>query len=293
MTSVRVWIFKNQAKTWLLMGVLTAIIVLLGGAFGGVRGASVFLVVALVMNALTYWFSDRLALAMTKSRPLPEEKAPKLYATVRELSRRASIPMPRLYLTPSKQPNAFATGRNHKHAVLAVTEGILELLSPDELEGVLAHEIGHVRNRDILVGAIAAALAAGIMWLATIMRWGAVFGGRDSRNPIGLAGILIATILAPIAALLVQMAISRSREYNADATGAALLGNPEPLANALTKMEQAARSRPLAVSPAVSHLFIISPISQQFMRSLFTTHPPIKERVKRLRSLTGLGVGLL
>lgn len=293
MKSARAWIFQNQAKTWLLMAILTGILVVLGGAVGGVRGASAFLVIALIINALSYWYSDRLALAMTKARQLPEEEAPRLHSTIKELARRAGIPMPKVYITPSRQPNAFATGRNPANAALAVTQGITSLLSEDELEGVLAHEISHIRNRDILVGAVAAALAAAIMWMATMLRWGLAFGGRDERNPLSIAGIVVAAILAPIAALLVQMAISRSREYNADAGGAALLGNPEHLAMALAKMEQAARAVPQQVNPAVSHMFIINPVSGQMMMSLFSTHPPVKERIKRLRSLTGLGMGLI
>ena len=225
-------------------------------------------------------------LTNTGSYPVSEAEAPELYAMVRKLSQRAGLPMPKIYIQPSQQPNAFATGRNPSHSAVAVTEGLLRLLSPSELEGVLAHELAHIKNRDVLVGTIAAALAGAISMMANVLQWGAIFGmGRsdDEEEGGGMVGGLIMAIVAPIIAMIIQMAISRSREYMADATGAQIAGSPDGLSNALLKLESAAHRVPMAVNPATSHLFIINPLSGASIAKFFSTHPPIQERVERLR----------
>lgn len=282
-------------KTFVFLAALGGLLVLLGSALGpGLFGSAsagmvVFLGIAVVMNFATYWWSDKIVLKMTRSRPVTEQEAPWLYRIVRTLCASANMPMPGLYVMPASQPNAFATGRNPRRAAVAVTEGILEVLSEDELAGVLAHEISHVRNRDILVGAVAATVAAAITMLARMAMWGAMLGGgRDSRDsgPFGAIAMLLSWILAPIAALLIQMAVSRSRESQADATGAALLGDATPLANALIKIDAAAkRTPPLAVNPAVSHLFLHAPFRGQGVAKLFMSHPPLEQRLAQLREL--------
>jgi len=276
-------------KTGLLMGGLTILLVLFGSAVMGEGGAALFFLIALGINLFSYFFSDQMAIKMTGSYPVSEREAPELYATVRRLCQRAHLPMPRLYLTPSAQPNAFATGRNPQHAAVAVTEGLLRILNRPEIEGVLAHELAHIKNRDILISTIAAALAGAITMIANIVQWGAIFGlGRsddDEDGGLGMIGSLLMAILAPIAAMIIQLAISRSREYLADATGARIAGTPEGLAGALLKLEAAAQQIPMQLNPAASHMFIVNPLSGFSLSRLFSTHPPIAERVQRLKAM--------
>ncbi|AEG14670.1 zinc metalloprotease HtpX [Desulfofundulus sp. TPOSR] len=279
----------NNFRAWLLMGLLTVLLVLIGNAVAGSSGAFLFFLIALGMNFFGYYFSDRIAIAMTGSQPLAEHEAPELYAMIRNLAQRAGIPMPRVYRTPSPQPNAFATGRNPANAAVAVTDGLMQLLNRSEVEGVLAHEIAHIKNRDVLVGTIAAALAGAITMIANALQWGLIFGaGRDDEeggNPLSLVGTLLMIILAPLAATLIQLAISRAREFEADATGARLAGSPHGLANALLKLERAAQHIPMQVNPATSHLFIVNPLTAESFARLFSTHPPIAERVRRLQQM--------
>jgi heat shock protein HtpX len=279
---------SNIFKTALLLGVLTAMLVLIGGAIGGERGMLVAFVLALVMNLASYWFSDKIVLAMYGAQPITEAQAPGLYAIVRRLAIRAGIPMPPIYLIPTDSPNAFATGRNPEHAAVAVTEGIMRILDDQELEGVLAHELAHVKNRDVLISTIAATLAGAITYLAHMAQWAAIFGGGRSDDEEGgsnVFGLLLMAILAPIAALLVQLAVSRAREYQADASGARLAGRASGLAHALQKLEVASQSAPLPANPATAHLFIVNPLSGRTLMQLFSTHPPIEERIARLRSM--------
>ena len=276
----------NQLKTVMLMGLLTAFVILAGGALGGKSGLIIALGLALVMNGASYWYSDKIVIKMTGSKPLNRQDNPKLYEMVESLAYNANIPTPRIYLTPSSQPNAFATGRNPAHGVIAVTHGLLQLLTAEELKGVIAHELAHIKNRDILVGTVAAVMAGIITTLANLAQWALIFGGLsgdDDGEGSALAALPL-IILGPLAALLVQMAISRSREYLADSTGAAISGNSEGLAQALLKLEQGSRLRPMQVNPAASHMFIVNPLSGRRLMSLFSTHPPIAERVKRLRN---------
>lgn len=279
----------NHVRVFVLMAVLTALFVGFGNMLGGPQGGMLFFLIALAMNGFSYWFSDSMAIRMTGSVPLEEREAPEIYTIVRKLTANAGLPMPRLYLTPSPQPNAFATGRDPQHAAVAVTEGLMRILSRDEIEGVLAHELAHVKNRDTLVGTIAATMAGAISMLANAAQWGLMFGGghRDDREGNGgsMAGAIVMMILAPISAALVQMAISRSREYLADETGARFAGRADGLANALLKLEQASHMVPMAVNPAASHLFIVNPLSATTLMKLFSTHPPIQERVARLRDM--------
>lgn len=282
---------NNTLKTWLFMGILTILLVLMGRFFGGNTGAFVFLLISIGINFISYYFSDKMAIAMTHSRELPEYEAPELHALIRQLATRAGLPMPKVYLTPSPQPNAFATGRNPQHAVIAVTEGLLQLLDRDELAGVLAHELAHVKNRDILVSSMAAMLAGAITWMADMIQWSLMFaglGGRDDEEQSigGLIGGLLMSILGPIAAMIIQLAISRSREFKADATGARIAGTPHGLANALLRLEQASAQIPAyGISPSASHLFIVNPFKGKSLIQLFSTHPPIEERVRRLRQM--------
>lgn len=267
-----------------MMAGMTVLVVAIGGAVGGRSGTMIAIALAFGINFFTYWFSDKMAIKATRSVPLTEEEAPEIYEMVRELTGRAGIPMPKLFRTPDPQPNAFATGRNYDHSALAVTDGILRILDKRELRGVLAHEVAHIKNRDILIGSMAAAFAGAIMFIADMLRWAMMFGGGDrDRGPIGLVGMIAISIIGPIAAMVVQMAISRSREYAADATGAELAQDPHSLANALLKLESTAKMMPMEVSPAASHLFIVKPFSVQGIGRLFSTHPPIEERVRRLR----------
>lgn len=271
-------------KTALLLGLLTGLIVLCGGALGGRSGMTLALVFAAAMNFASYWFSDKIVLAMYRAKPVTPQESPRLHAIVDRLIARAGLPKPKLYVIPEPSPNAFATGRNPSHAAVAATTGILELMSDEELEGVIAHELGHVKNRDILISSVAATIAGAITWLAYMARWGALFGGyggRDDRRGGGLE-LLVMAILAPIAALVIQMAISRSREYAADSTGAEIAGNPYGLAKALEKLGHASKRIPMNASPATSHMFIVKPFSGQALLNLFSTHPPLEERIRRL-----------
>jgi heat shock protein HtpX len=278
----------SRLRTTLLLGLLTGLIIWIGNLFGGSNGMVVAFVLAAVMNMGSYWFSDKIVLAMYRAKALDEREAPELYRIVRELAAEAGLPMPRIYLIPQETPNAFATGRNPEHAVVAVTDGLWRLLTTDEIRGVLAHELGHVRNRDILVSSIAATLAGVVMMLASMARWGAIFGGvrgSDEDDGGGVLGFLITAIVAPIAAMLIQMAISRSREYLADETGARISHNPESLARALEKLAIASNRLPMDASPQTAHLFIVNPLTGKSLAGLFRTHPPIEERVRRLRSM--------
>jgi heat shock protein HtpX len=275
-------------KTGLLLAVLTAMLVLAGGAIGGQQGMLVAFVFALAMNFFSYWFSDKIVLRMYGAQVVDEAQAPGLYTMVRRLTTRAGIPMPKLYVIPSDTPNAFATGRNPQHAAVAVTEGIMRVLDDEELEGVLAHEISHVTNRDVLISTIAATLAGAITYLAHMAQWAAIFGGRSQddedrgSNPLVMMAF---AMLAPLAAMLVQFAVSRAREFQADASGARLAGRPWPLAKALEKLEVASHMRPMPANPATAHLFIVNPLTGQSLMRLFSTHPSTEERVARLRSM--------
>jgi heat shock protein HtpX len=279
---------SNIFKTGLLLAVLTAMLVLIGGAIGGRQGMVVAFFFAVVMNFFSYWFSDKIVLAMYQAQPVDEAAAPRLYGIVRRLATRAGLPMPRVYIVPTDTPNAFATGRDPEHAVIAVTEGIMRILDEEELEGVLAHELSHVKNRDVLISTIAATLAGAITYLAHMAQWGAMFGGRGHSDDEGgtnpIAAIFMA-ILAPIAAMLVQMAVSRSREYQADATGAHIAGKTWGLAKALEKLQRAQQVMPMNANPATAHLFIVNPLSGRSLMTLFSTHPPLEERVARLRAM--------
>jgi len=279
---------SNALKTTLLLGLLTGLVLWIGQYFGGSDGLVIALVFAAVMNLGSYWFSDRIVLAMYGARPLSEENAPDLFRVVRELAAAAQMPMPRVYLIPSDSPNAFATGRSPEHAAVAVTEGILRLLTLDELRGVLAHELSHVKNRDTLISAVAATLAGVVLWIANRAKWAAIFGGmrRDERdNEGGALGLLLMIIVAPLAATLIQLAISRSREYQADATGARLSHAPGSLAAALEKIAVASGRIPLPAGPATAHLWIVNPLRGNWLANLFSTHPPIDERIRRLRAM--------
>lgn len=278
--------FGNQLKTVVLMSILTVLVILVGSALGGRQGMVIAFVFALLMNGASYWFSDKIVIKMTGSQPLTRNDNPELYDMVERLASKAGLPMPKLYLTPSPQPNAFATGRNPAHAAVAVTEGILRLLNREELEGVIAHELAHIKNRDILIGTLAAVMAGVITTLADWAQWALIFGGgnSDDEEGSGLAALPM-IILAPLAAMLVQMAVSRSREYLADATGARIAGSSNGLANALLKLEQGARVIPMEVNSAASHMFIVNPLSAQRLLHLFSTHPPIADRVRRLRNM--------
>ena len=278
---------KNTFKTFVLLAGLGGLMVLIGSFFGR-GGAVIGLGLGLLMVGGSYWFSDKLAIKAARAVPVTEEQMPEYYRIMRELTMQAGMPMPKLYVTPDLQPNAFATGRNPDHAAVAVTQGILNILDWNELRGVLAHEISHVGNRDILIGSVAAAVATGISFIANMAMWGAMFGGRDDdeggANPIA---VLLLALLAPMAAGLLQMALSRSREFEADRSGARLIGDGEPLARALLKLEQAARQIPMDVAPAQAQKYIVNPLTGRKVNfsNLFTTHPPTETRVERLRSM--------
>jgi heat shock protein HtpX len=277
--------FATQIRTWLLIAALTALLIAIGGAIGG-GALYIFVALAVLMNVGGYWFSDKLALAASRARPVKPGELPGLEAAVEDLAHRARVPVPRLYLIPSDQPNAFATGRNPEHAAVAVTQGLLFQLPEDEVRGVLAHEFGHIKNRDILVSSIAAMVAGAISAVASILQFSMLFGGSDEDDsPLGLIGTLVAILVAPIAAMLLQLAVSRQREYLADATGAQLLGRATPLADALATLEEGARAMPMQVNPATASLYAVNPLPRQGLATLFMTHPPLPERIRRLRAL--------
>ena len=277
---------SNILKTTLLLTVMTLLFMLAGQAFGGQRGMLMALAFAAVLNFVSYFFSDKIALAAYRAQPITRDQLPRVYNIVERLSQKVGLPMPKVYLIPTDSPNAFATGRNPNHASVAVTQGILGLLNDDELEGVIAHELGHVRNRDILISSIAATLAGAITYLAHIARWGMIFGGygrdRDERGGGGIAAIAM-MFLAPFAAMLIQLAVSRSREYGADDTGAHWTGNPYALASAVAKIDAYSRRTPLIATPSTAHLFIIQPfLGGMSFGNLFSTHPPTAKRIERL-----------
>ncbi len=276
----------NQVKTVVLLTFLAALLVVIGGAIGGKNGATIALVIALVMNFGSYWFSDKIVLRMYNAQEVTEAELPDLYRLVRQLTQQAGLPMPRLYIIPDDSPNAFATGRNPSHAAVAVTEGILKLLSWEELSGVIAHELGHVKNRDILIQTIAATIGAAITYLA---HFGFLFGGRsDDREGGGsIVGMILMMILAPLAAAIIQMAISRSREYIADETGAHICGHPMWLAGALDKLRRGVDAVPMQAEQATAHMFIVKPFAAGGIANLFSTHPPIEERIERLQHMAG------
>ncbi|MBU1902527.1 MAG: zinc metalloprotease HtpX [Proteobacteria bacterium] len=278
----------NWFKTTLLLGVMTALIVWIGGLFGGKQGMIMAFILAMGMNFFSYWYSDKIVLRMYRAKEVRPDDFPGLYNAVSQLAHSAGLPVPRVYIIPEESPNAFATGRNPEHAVIAVTEGLLKSMNDEEATGVLAHEMSHIKNMDILIGSIAATMAGAIMILASMARWSAFFGGGSSNDEeggggLGAIGLIVMSILAPIAAMLIQMAISRSREYLADATGARLTGSPEGLANALEKLGAVSRRLPMKANPSTAHMFIVNPLSGARMMHLFSTHPPLEERIARLR----------
>ena len=276
----------NNIKTTALLGLLTGVLLMIGGLWGGQSGMMIALVLAAVMNFGSYFFSDKIALSMSGAQPISREESPRIYQIVERLAAKANIPVPKIYLIPTDSPNAFATGRNPNHASVAVTRGILAICDDEEIEGVLAHELGHVRNRDILTSAIVATLAGAITFIGRMVFWGEMFGmggggGRDREG--GALSALAMMILAPLAAILIQLAISRSREYEADATGAHITGNPQGLARALKKIDEWSKRVPMQVSPSMAHMYICAPLTgREMFSNLFSTHPPIKKRIERL-----------
>src|SRR5438105_8248725 len=274
----------NTFKTALLLTAMTLLLMAIGRAFGGQNGMLTALVIAGAMNFVSYFFSDKIALAMYRARPVTREELPRVYGVVERLTQRIGLPMPKIYVIPTDSPNAFATGRSPSHASVAVTQGILNLLNDEELEGVLAHELGHVRNRDILISSIAATIAGAITYLAQMGKFAMIFGGmdRDNRDRGGGFAALLMLILAPIAAMLIQLAVSRSREYEADSSGAHYTGNPYALASALAKLDAYSRRVPMMANPSTAHLFIVQPLLGVNVGSLFSTHPPIAKRIERL-----------
>lgn len=277
----------NNIKTMVLLVALTLILVWAGGAIGGKQGMTIALIFALTMNFVTYWFSDKIVLKMYGAKEVTESQAPELYGIVRRLAQKAEIPMPKVYIIEEEQPNAFATGRNPKHAAVAVTTGIMRILTREELEGVIGHELAHVKHRDILIGTIAATIAGAISYLAQMAQWAMIFGGHRGDDEEGGSPIaaFIMMIVGPIAAMIVQMAISRSREYAADEGGAKIAGNPRYLSSALKKLHLASQKIPMEANPATSHMFIVNPLSGGSLLKLFSTHPPIEERIARLESM--------
>ena len=280
--------FATKARTWLLIAGLTGLLIAIGLLLGG-GFLYIFVGLAVLMNVAGYWFSDRLALKASRAQPVEPGTMPELEGMVQDLAQRAKVPVPRLYLIPSEQPNAFATGRNPQHAAVAVTQGLLQHLPPEQMKGVLAHEFAHIKNRDILVSSIAAMVAGAIAAIANVLQFSLLFGGDDEDSgPLGLIGTLATIILAPLAATLIQLAVSRQREYLADATGAQLLGRGEPLANALETLERGAQAIPMNVNPATASLYMVNPLPRGGVANLFMTHPPLAERIRRLRELDGI-----
>ena len=281
---------SNTLKTTALLAALTVLFVLIGGMVGGEQGMVVAFLFAGLMNFASYWWSDRIVLWMYGAQEVTEAQAPQFHALVRRLAQGAGLPMPRVFIIPTDTPNAFATGRNPQHAAVAATQGILRILTPDELEGVMAHELGHVLHRDILISSIAATLAGAIMMLARMAQWAAFFGGGrssedDEGGAGGILGLVALAVVAPLAAMLIQMAISRAREYLADAAGAKISRKPQALADALEKLERGATTLPMQANPATAHMFIVNPLRGSSVLSLFSTHPPVAERVARLRAM--------
>ena len=278
----------NTVKTALLLGALTGLLMLVGGLIGGNGGVLIAFIFAVILNFGSYWFSDKIVLKMYRAQEVSESSAPDLYNIVRNLAIRASLPMPRVFIIPEQTPNAFATGRNENHAVVAVTEGIMRILNKEELEGVIAHELSHIKNKDMLISSIAATIAGAISMLATMAQWAAIFGGGSSSDEDsggGIIGLIAMAIFAPLAAAVIQMAISRSREYLADAGGASITKNPYGLASALEKLTKASQIIPMNAKPSTAHLFIVNPLSGKAFMNLFSTHPPLAERIARLRSM--------
>jgi heat shock protein HtpX len=279
--------FTTKARTWLLIAGLTALLIGIGALIGGAF-LYVFVAFAVALNVVGYWFSDRIALRASRAQPVEPGTNPELEAMVQELAQLANVPTPRLYTIGSEQPNAFATGRNAKHAAVAVTDGLLQQLPPEQVKGVLAHEFAHIKNRDILVSSIAAMVAGAIAAIANVLQFSLLFGGdEEDSGPLGWIGLIATIILAPLAASLLQLGVSRQREYLADATGAELLGRARPLADALETLERRAKTVPLDVNPATASLYIVNPLRRQGVATLFSTHPPIAERVRRLRAIDG------
>jgi heat shock protein HtpX len=277
----------NGIKTMVLMVTLTLMLVFIGGALGGKSGMTFALVMAFGMNFVTYWFSDKIVLRMYGARPVSESEAPELYGMVKRLAQRAELPMPKVYVMDQDQPNAFATGRNPNHGAVAVTTGIMRILAREELEGVIAHELAHIKHRDILVSTVAATIAGAISYLAQMAQWAMIFGGRSDNEREGGSPIaaLVMMIVGPIAAMMVQLAISRSREYGADAAGAKISGSPLYLAGALRKLHIASQKIPMDANPATSHMFIVNPLSGGGLLKLFSTHPPMEERIAKLQAM--------
>lgn len=277
----------NTIRTGILLGALTGLLMLIGGYFGGQQGIIIAFILAMIMNFGSYWFSDKLVLKMYRAREVSESEAPELYSLIKTLALRAGLSMPKVYIVPGDTPNAFATGRDEKHSVVAVTEGILRILDREELEGVLSHELTHIKNKDMLIGSIAATLAGAIILLANMAKWAAIFGsfGGDDDEGGGIFGLIMMAILAPIAAMIIQMAISRSREYLADEGGAKISGKPYGLASALEKLSRASKAIPIRANPSTAHMFIVNPLTGKSFANLFSTHPPIEERVARLRRM--------
>ena len=279
----------NTVKTALLLGALTGLLMLVGGLIGGKGGVYIAFIFAVILNFGSYWFSDKIVLKMYKAQEVSESSVPDLYNIVRNLALKASLPMPRVFIIPEETPNAFATGRNEKHAVVAVTEGIMRILKKEELEGVIAHELSHIKNKDMLISSMAATIAGAISMLATMAQWAAIFGGGRSSDEDngggGIIGLIAMAIFAPLAAAVIQMAISRSREYLADAGGANITKNPYGLASALEKLTKASQVITMDAKPSTAHLFIVNPLSGKAFMKLFSTHPPLEERIARLRSM--------
>jgi len=277
----------NTVKTALLLGALTGLLMFVGGLIGGRGGVYIAFIFAVILNFGSYWFSDKIVLKMYKAQEVSESVAPDLYSIVRNLALEASLPMPRVYIIPEETANAFATGRNAEHAVVAVTAGIMRILNREELEGVIAHELSHIKNRDMLISSMAATIAGAISMLATMAQWAAIFGGgrSDDDDHGGIIGLIAMAIFAPLAAAVIQMAISRSREYLADAGGARITKNPYGLAAALEKLTKASQIIPMNANPSTAHLFIVNPLTGKSLMNLFSTHPPLEERIARLRSM--------
>ncbi|MEN6375449.1 MAG: zinc metalloprotease HtpX [Smithella sp.] len=278
----------NSIKTVFLLGALTGLLMFIGGLIGGRGGIYIAFIFAVIMNFGSYWFSDKIVLRMYRAQEVSESTAPGLYSIVRNLSLKANLPMPRVFIIPEETPNAFATGRNEKHAVVAVTEGIMRILNKEELEGVIAHELSHIKHKDMLIGSIAATIAGAISMLASMAQWAAIFGGGSSSDDDdhgGIIGLIAMAIIAPIAATVIQMTISRSREYLADAGAAGITKNPYGLAAALEKLTRASQVVPMDANPSTAHMFIVNPLSGKAFMNLFSTHPPLEERIARLRSM--------